>query len=138
MLGGVRPHRKRIMHTTLHLIRGVNLDHRTKIIATIGPASRSPETLRQMICAGMNVARLNFSLGSYDDHAHVVDRLRAVEADLDMPITLMQDLQGPKMRVNQLPGGAIALRVGQPVRLLPEAQYGQGAKQHSDRLPAAG
>lgn len=78
------------------------LAHRTKIVATIGPASRSPDVLRQMVRAGMSVARLNFSHGSYDEHAQMIKLLRSVAAELDRPITLMQDLQGPKIRVGPL------------------------------------
>lgn len=81
------------------------LTHRTKIVATIGPASSSIEVLRRMVDAGMNVARLNFSHGSYEDHAVMVKLLRAVEQEMDTPITLLQDLQGPKIRVGQLPMG---------------------------------
>jgi len=97
--------------------------HRTKIVATIGPASSSPDILRQMVLAGMHVARLNFSHGSYGDHARTVAMLRAVEKELDSPITLLQDLQGPKIRVGQLPGGEVGLVAGATVRLVPEAEF---------------
>jgi pyruvate kinase len=105
------------------LIRYFNLHHRTKIVATIGPASNSPEIIRKMILAGMNVARLNFSHGTYDDHARMIAMLRAVAADMDMPITLLQDLQGPKVRVAQLPQGEIELRDGQTVTLVPSTDF---------------
>ena len=68
------------------------LHHRTKIVATIGPASKSPEIIRQMVNAGMNVARLNFSHGSYEDHAEMVGLLRQVSKECNAPITLLQDL----------------------------------------------
>jgi pyruvate kinase len=96
------------------------LTHRTKIVATIGPASRSPETLKQMVYAGMNVARLNFSHGSYEDHAKVVTLLRSVSEELDTPITLLQDLQGPKIRVGHLPNGEIELKEGEYIYLVPQ------------------
>jgi pyruvate kinase len=92
---------------------------RTKIVATIGPASSSKETLKQMIEAGMNVARLNFSHGSYDDHARMIALLREVSVEHDTPITLLQDLQGPKIRVGQLPNGPIELEEGGTVDLVP-------------------
>lgn len=95
------------------------LTHRTKIVATIGPASCSVEVLRRMVDAGMNVARLNFSHGSYEEHAAMVKLLRSVEQEMDTPITLLQDLQGPKIRVGQLPGGEILLTEGQVVHLVP-------------------
>ncbi len=96
------------------------LTPRTKIVATIGPASRSPETLKKMVNAGMSVARLNFSHGSYEDHAKTIEMIRAVEAELDTPITLLQDLQGPKIRVGQMPNGGIPLEEGAPLILVPE------------------
>lgn len=95
-------------------------DHRTKIVATIGPASSSPEILKQMVKAGMNVARLNFSHGNYDDHARMVALLRSVSKELDAPITLLQDLQGPKIRVGQLPDGGIPLVEGEILKFVPE------------------
>ncbi|MDJ0707905.1 MAG: pyruvate kinase [Leptolyngbyaceae cyanobacterium MO_188.B28] len=95
------------------------LTHRTKIVATIGPASCSPEVLREMVLAGMGVARLNFSHGSYKDHARNIAQLRTVAAELETPITLLQDLQGPKIRVGQLPQGAIELIAGASLDLVP-------------------
>lgn len=96
--------------------------HRTKIVATIGPASSSPDVIRQMILAGMNVARLNFSHGSYEAHARVVTVLRSISEELDNPLTLLQDLQGPKIRVGQLPDGTIKLVEGESVTLVPLAE----------------
>ncbi|MDJ0845701.1 pyruvate kinase [Crocosphaera sp.] len=97
--------------------------HRTKIVATIGPASSSRETLIKMINAGMNVARLNFSHGSYDDHEKMVSLLRSVSDELETPITLLQDLQGPKIRIGQLPNGQISLIDGEQLKLVPIADY---------------
>ncbi|MGB5596504.1 MAG: pyruvate kinase [Crocosphaera sp.] len=99
------------------------LSHRTKIVATIGPASSSPETLKQMINGGMNVARLNFSHGSYEDHARMVSLLRSVSEELETPITLLQDLQGPKIRIGQLPDGQISLEDGELLTLVPITDY---------------
>lgn len=95
------------------------LIHRTKIVATIGPASNSPDILKQMIRSGMNVARLNFSHGSYEDHARIVTLLRSVSQELDTPITLLQDLQGPKIRVSHLPEGTLQLAGGDSLNLVP-------------------
>lgn len=99
------------------------VNHHTKIVATIGPASSSHETLTQMCKAGMNVARLNFSHGSYEDHANMVALLRAVSLELDTPITLLQDLQGPKIRVGKLPNDQIELKVGEYLNLVPLNEY---------------
>ena len=95
---------------------------RTKIVATIGPASSSKATLKRMVEAGMNVARLNFSHGSYEDHARMITLLREVSAEHDTPITLLQDLQGPKIRVGQMPDGGIHLEDGLTVTLVPLAE----------------
>jgi pyruvate kinase len=96
---------------------------RTKIVATLGPASDSPDMIRQLIQAGMDVARLNFSHGSYEDHARTVAALRRISGELDTPVTILQDLQGPKIRVGQLPGGQITLEPGAQVVLVPVAQF---------------
>lgn len=87
---------------------------RTKIVCTIGPATQSEEQLERLMHAGMNVARLNFSHGTQQDHAVVIERLRAISARLGCPIAILQDLQGPKIRTGSLQGG-------QPVRLVDAA-----------------
>ncbi len=96
---------------------------RTKIIATLGPASQSPEVIRQLIVAGMDVARLNFSHGTYDDHAGMIGNLRKISAELDRPVTILQDLQGPKIRVGIIPSGQMELIKGVLIKLVPEAIY---------------
>ena len=75
---------------------------RTKIVATIGPASASPETLAALINAGMDGARLNLSHGTREDHARSAALIREVEAAAGRPIALIADLQGPKLRVGDL------------------------------------
>src|SRR5947209_5982486 len=89
---------------------------RTKIVCTIGPATSSEEQLERLIRAGMNVARLNFSHGTQDDHAQVIARLRAISARLNCPIAILQDLQGPKIRTDLLQDGL-------PVRLVDGATF---------------
>lgn len=96
---------------------------RTKIVATLGPASSSPDVVRQLIQAGMDVARLNFSHGSHDDHARQIATLRALSRELDTPVTILQDLQGPKIRVGQLPDGATTLLADGTVSLVPESDF---------------
>jgi len=71
----------------------------------------------------MNVARLNFSHGRRDDHQRTIEHLRSVSAERDAPLAILQDLQGPKVRVGHFPGGEILLATGQMVNLLPEADY---------------
>lgn len=97
--------------------------HRTKIVATLGPASNTPEVIEKLVQAGMNVARLNFSHGSYEDHARTVALLRNISEKLDTPITILQDLQGPKIRVGLLPKGKIDLIEGEKITLVPISEY---------------
>lgn len=78
---------------------------RTKIVCTIGPATSSEEQLERLMRAGMNVARLNFSHGTHDEHAVVIERIRAISARLGCSIAILQDLQGPKIRTGALQGG---------------------------------
>ncbi len=99
------------------------LVHRTKIVATIGPASDSPAVIRQMLLAGMNVARLNFSHGNYAEHAERIQRLRLAATELDLPLMLLQDLQGPKIRVGDVPDPGMPLQVGEGLTLVPMADY---------------
>ena len=96
---------------------------RTKIVATLGPSSNSPEIIRQLIIAGMDVARLNFSHGSYEDHSMTISNLRQISKEFDIPVTILQDLQGPKIRVGKLPQGEILLNSGEFVYLIPEKEY---------------
>src|SRR5947199_54557 len=77
-------------------------DRRTKIVATIGPSSETPERLRALVAAGMNAARLNLSHGSHEEHARRVQTIRDVEAESGKPIALIADLQGPKLRIGAL------------------------------------
>lgn len=97
---------------------------RTKIVATLGPASSSATVVRRLIQAGMDVARFNFSHGSYDDHARTLACLREMSRELDRPVTILQDLQGPKIRVGQLPSpGEIRLEPESVVSLVPVSEF---------------
>jgi len=97
--------------------------NRTKIVATLGPVSNSPDVIKKMVCAGMSVARLNFSHGDYAQHKITIQNLRKIAEDLDTPITILQDLQGPKIRVCNLPQGEISLEEGDEIILIPNAEY---------------
>ncbi len=77
-------------------------DRRTKIVATIGPASNDEETLAALVDAGMDGVRLNFSHGTQDDHELSARRTRAVQASAGRPLALIADLQGPKIRIGDL------------------------------------
>lgn len=86
---------------------------RAKIVATIGPASRSIEVLRELINAGLDVARINMSHGSHDEHAQVIGYLRALSEEFHKPIAILLDLCGPKIRTGKLKGGkAVELQAG--------------------------
>jgi pyruvate kinase len=83
---------------------------KTKIVATVGPASESQETLTELVLAGVDVFRLNFAHGSHDWLAGLVERIRKISSDLERPVGLLADLAGPKIRLEELPGGAIDCR----------------------------
>ncbi|WP_411826984.1 pyruvate kinase [Luteolibacter sp. AS25] len=99
------------------------LPRRTKIVATLGPASRTKEQIRNLILAGMDVARLNFSHASYEEHAEAIANVRAISEELNTPITILQDLQGPKVRVGPLPEGSLELKPGATVIIVPQEDY---------------
>jgi pyruvate kinase len=94
--------------------------HKTKIVATIGPASRSPEMLERLIRAGLSVARLNFSHGGFDGHAEVITRIRAAAKATGRRVAIMADLPGPKMRLGTIDPEPITLAVGAPFTLTSE------------------
>ena len=85
---------------------------RTKIIATIGPASRSDERLEQLVAAGMDIARLNFSHGTGEEHAGTIERIRSLAKRLNRPVAILQDLAGLKIRTGEVAGGAVTLTPG--------------------------
>src|ERR1700681_4664776 len=88
---------------------------RTKIVATIGPASREPEVLARMVEAGMDVARLKYSHRTLDEHAETAARVRAAAARVGRPVALLQDLPGPKLRIGALRDGMAELTPGETV-----------------------
>lgn len=97
-----------------------NQRRRAKIVCTIGPASNSEEMMRELMLRGMDVARLNFSHATHADHAAVIARLRKVAAELNRPICILQDLQGPKIRTGRLKDRLpIALTAGHTVTITP-------------------
>jgi pyruvate kinase len=99
---------------------------RTKIVATIGPASREPDTLRALVDAGLNVARLNFSHGTHAEHAATIATIRAIASETGIPIAVLQDLPGPKVRTGPFAPGVASVRLenGAPFAL---AMHGEGS-----------
>ncbi|RRR71759.1 MAG: pyruvate kinase [Candidatus Viridilinea halotolerans] len=111
---------------------------RTKIVATLGPASSSPERIAGLIRAGMNVARLNFSHGSHSDHAQLIARVRQAAVEAGRPIAILQDLQGPKIRTGPLVDGqSVELVAGQRFTLTIDAVQGtaEGVSTTYQELP---
>ena len=102
------------------------MKRRAKIVATIGPASRDDDTLRQMIAAGMNVARLNFSHGTHAEYEDLIARLRALAGEAGSPLCILQDLQGPKIRVGDLPKDGVPLNQGEQITLTTDPSSANG------------
>jgi len=102
----------------------------TKIVATIGPASRSPAMLERMIAAGMDLARLNFAHGTIDEHAETVEMIRAASEKVGREVGVLQDIPGPKLRLGPVEGGVCELPVGGRLVLTAERVVGT-----SERLP---
>ena len=92
------------------------MPRKTKIIATIGPASNNRDMLEKLVEAGMNVARLNFSHGNYETHGEIIQTIRSIARMMNRPVGILLDLQGPKIRVGKL-------QDGQPVRLKRNATF---------------
>lgn len=113
--------------------------NKTKIVCTIGPASESPEVMERMIRAGMNVARLNFSHGSFDSHRAVVRNLRSAARAGGKRIAIMADLSGPKMRIGKLALEPVELKPGDPFVLTTDDIIGDAGRASVTfgRLPQA-
>ncbi|MDP8944089.1 MAG: pyruvate kinase [Actinomycetota bacterium] len=104
----------------------------TKIVATIGPASRDPATLEAMVRAGLDVARLNFAHGTVDEHAETAERVRAAARRVGRSVAILQDIPGPKLRIGPVAGGVTELTAGSRVVLTADAVEGT-----AEQLPVA-
>jgi len=91
----------------------MTLGKKTKIVCTIGPATKTPEVLKQLVSAGMNVARLNFSHGELSEHEDRLDTIRSIMEETGSTIAILQDLSGPKIRIGTFKEGKIELKKGQ-------------------------
>lgn len=98
--------------------------NRAKIVATLGPASSSKDTIRELIDAGVNVFRLNFSHGDHETHAMVIDRIREVNQELRVHTSILQDLQGPKIRIGQVEGDGVPIQPGQEIVITTKEMVG--------------
>ena len=93
-------------------------NRRAKIVATVGPASAAPEMLRALFLAGVDTFRMNFSHGTQADHAKVHAAIRALEKEINRPIGILQDLQGPKIRVGTIKDGKFVVTAGETIRFV--------------------
>lgn len=111
---------------------------KTKIVSTIGPASESPEILKQLIEAGINVARLNFSHGDFDEHGKRIKNIRRVSKDLNTEVAIMLDTKGPEIRTGDLKEDSVQLKAGNTLTLTTEQILGDESKIAItyDKLPA--
>lgn len=110
---------------------------KTKIIATLGPAVASYEGISRLIESGMNCARLNFSHGSHAMHRQFHRWVRQASDELGVPVAVLQDIQGPRIRVGTFPGGSCVLAEGDEVTLLDGAGEGVGGMLHIENLAKA-
>jgi pyruvate kinase len=99
---------------------------RAKLVATVGPASASPEMLKALFHAGVDIFRMNFSHGTLDDHAKIHGAIRALEVEVDRPIGILQDLQGPKIRIGTIQDARIDVKDRETIRFVLSHEYGDG------------
>lgn len=101
---------------------------KTKIVATLGPASSDKAVLREMFLAGLNVCRLNFSHGSYEDHSGVIKTIRELNEETGLNVAILADLQGPKIRTNEMENNGVDLVNGSEVLIVTEKVLGTASK----------
>ncbi len=111
------------------------MPHFAKIVCTLGPSSSTKPMIRKLISAGMNVARLNFSHGDHESHLAMINLIRECSRDLGKPVAILQDLQGPKLRVGKLPNEGVELRANATVRLFQIGESVERFDGHEIALP---
>jgi len=97
---------------------------KTKIVATIGPATLNKEVLKEMFLAGLNVCRINFSHGTYEDHAKAVQIIHELNKELGFNVAILADLQGPKIRTNEMENNGVLLEAGKEIKIIVEKIVG--------------
>lgn len=102
--------------------------NKTKIVATIGPSSSNREVLKDMFQSGLNVCRINFSHGSYEQHADVIKTVRSLNKELGANVAILADLQGPKIRTGEMENNGVLLEVGQHCQIITEPITGNAKK----------
>jgi pyruvate kinase len=101
---------------------------KTKIVATLGPACSNKSVLKDMILEGLNVCRLNFSHGSYDDHANSIKMIREINEELGLNVAILADLQGPKIRTNEMENNGVLLEVGNEIKVITDKVVGNAVR----------
>lgn len=109
-------------------ITGTRPNKRTKIVATVGPTSNNEETLRRMILAGLDVVRINFSHGKHEDLIETIGLIKKLRQEMNVPIGIMGDLRGPRIRVGEIEEGSITLEEGQKITLTSEDVLGNNER----------
>ena len=102
------------IESNIPIMRSPRIPHRTKIVATVGPATLEPDTLKELIKAGATTLRINFSHGTQQDHQKAIRLIRQTAFELNQPVGILQDLQGPKIRLGKFACGTINLKNGDP------------------------
>ena len=122
-------HLNKYLHRQMDKEAGItHAQKRTKIVATVGPACSTYEKLLELVKAGVNVFRLNFSHGAHEDKATIIDYIRQINKNEPYNIAILGDLQGPKLRVGEIEGGHIELKPGQDIIFTTEKIVGTSAK----------
>src|SRR4249919_715728 len=122
-------HISKYLHQQMDKEAGISHSQkRTKIVATVGPACDSYEKLLELAKAGVNVFRLNFSHGSYENKKEVIDNIRNISKSQPFNLAILGDLQGPKLRVGEITGGQIELIDGEDIIFTTEKIVGTSAK----------
>jgi hypothetical protein len=109
-------------------LKKMKMNKKTKIVATLGPACSSKEVLKEMILQGVNVCRLNFSHGSYEDHASLINIIRELNKETGLNVAILADLQGPKIRVHEVENNGIFLENGKVIKIITERILGTAEK----------
>ncbi len=124
------------MNTEKKIISPFRLERKTKILATLGPSSSTEEAIRELVHAGVNVFRLNFSHGTYEEQQSRFERIRHIEKEIGRPIGILVDLQGPKLRVSTFTQGSVTLNKGDTFKLFLNTVEGnqQGVTLHHKEI----
>jgi len=108
------------------------MNRRAKIVATLGPSSNTKEIIQELVQSGVNIARLNFSHGTHSSHLEIINILRSLPSQKKAPVVILQDLQGPKLRVGKLPIGGVDLTAGELISLEIDMDDHDVNYEHSD------